>query len=143
MKSIERALSSVGERLPYKQKVVGSSPAAPTILFFIPDTVEWAGSSVGRATDWKSVCRQFDSAPAHQSNRRLPINCVASYSLFPVYRSVYGGSIELKDLFHFSLVCCSCSSNQYFASSFFRFHLTLGTFAFGYWFPHYQKIKIL
>ena len=26
-----------------------------------------AGSSVGRATDWKSVCRRFKSAPAHYS----------------------------------------------------------------------------
>ena len=27
----------------------------------------WPGSSVGRAADWKSACRQFDSAPGHHS----------------------------------------------------------------------------
>ena len=27
----------------------------------------WPGSSVGRAEDWKSLCRWFDSAPGHQN----------------------------------------------------------------------------
>lgn len=36
--------SSEEERLPYEQKVVGSSPAAPT-------KGKWPGSSVGRALD--------------------------------------------------------------------------------------------
>ena len=26
---------------------------------------KWLGSSVGRATDWSSVCRRFDSVPRH------------------------------------------------------------------------------
>ena len=42
--------SSVGERLPYKQEVVGSSPAAPTTRMKWEVNV-WPGSSVGRALD--------------------------------------------------------------------------------------------
>ena len=42
-----------------KQYRVGCN-GNPTIIF------TWCGSSVGRARDWKSLCRRFDSSPHHK-----------------------------------------------------------------------------
>ena len=44
-------------RLPVKQKIAGSIPV---------ETAIWLCSSVGRAEDWKSLCRWFDSNRSHQ-----------------------------------------------------------------------------
>ena len=43
-------------RLPVTQKIAGSSPV---------ETAIWLHSSVGRARDWKSLCRWFDSRWSH------------------------------------------------------------------------------
>ena len=44
----------------------------PQVLIFAPRSPfigerEWCGSSVGRAKDWKSLCRRFDPGPHHKS----------------------------------------------------------------------------
>ena len=44
-------------RLPVTQKIAGSSPVGTAII--------WFHSSVGRAKDWKSLCRWFDSTWNH------------------------------------------------------------------------------
>ena len=50
--------SSGLSRLPVTEEIVGSNPTW---------TVRWLGSSVGRAKDWSSLCRRFDSVPRHQA----------------------------------------------------------------------------
>ena len=57
--------SSLEARRAHNPKVVGSNPA-PAISF-CPD------SSVGRAKDWKSLCRWFDSGSGHLSCDRYYI----------------------------------------------------------------------
>ncbi len=86
-------IAQLGEHLPYKQGVTGSSPVVPTIssetcglvaqLVRVPAChaggrgfesllgrhfkTLWLDSSVGRAEDWKSSCPWFDSWSSHQN----------------------------------------------------------------------------
>ena len=79
------SLAQLGEHLPYKQRVTGSSPVTPTNNGPVVQVVRTLAchargrrfepvpgrqiclwSSVGRAGDWKSPCRWFDSVRRHQ-----------------------------------------------------------------------------
>ena len=44
-------LAQLGERLPYKQRVTGSSPVSSINNLIVVTHTRWLGSSVGRATD--------------------------------------------------------------------------------------------
>ena len=55
-RSIHSSIAQSVEQSAVNRSVVGSSPTRGAI---------WLTSSVGRATDWKSVCRQFDSVLRH------------------------------------------------------------------------------
>ena len=79
------SIAQLGEHLPYKQRVTGSSPVVPTIFGPVVQLVRTLAchargrrfepvpgrhfclcSSVGRAEDWKSSCHWFDSDRRHQ-----------------------------------------------------------------------------
>ena len=79
------SIAQLGEHLPYKQRVTGSSPVVPTKIGPVVQLVRTLAchargrrfepvpgrqfclcSSVGRAEDWKSSCRWFDSVRRHQ-----------------------------------------------------------------------------
>ncbi len=60
-------IAQLGEHLPYKQRVIGSSPIVPTIF---PDTVQggalmWAHSSAGRASALQAEGHRFEPYCAH------------------------------------------------------------------------------
>ena len=78
------SIAQLGEHLPYKQRVTGSSPVVPTTNGPVVQLVRTLAchargrrfepvpgrhlcfcSSVGRAGDWKSPCRWFDSVRKH------------------------------------------------------------------------------
>ena len=114
---ISGRLAQLGEHLPYKQGVTGSSPVVPTIYFVYGLVVQLvrtlachargrgfephsgrqnyrSDSSVGRAGDWKSPCRGFDSLSDHQffaGIAQLIERCLAKAEvagLSPVSRSI-------------------------------------------------------
>ena len=56
------SIAQLGEHLPYKQGVTGSSPVVPTKLLFM-DMREWLS---GRALPCQGKCREFESRfPLH------------------------------------------------------------------------------
>ena len=82
---LDGRIAQLGEHLPYKQGVTGSSPVVPTKSGPVVQLVRTLAchargrrfepvpgrhfclcSSVGRAEDWKSSCRWFDSDRRHQ-----------------------------------------------------------------------------
>ncbi len=63
----------MGEQLPYKQWVTGSSPVAPTNENSAADMREWLS---GRASPCQGECRGFES--------RLPLHNVRTIFLFGV-----------------------------------------------------------
>ena len=73
MNLVERTngrLAQLGEHLPYKQGVIGSSPIVPTKLLFAPIffTREWLS---GRALPCQGKCREFESRfPLHTKRDR-------------------------------------------------------------------------
>ena len=57
------SLAQLGEHLPYKQGVIGSSPIVPTNLTPIAKVREWLS---GRASPCQGECREFESRfPLH------------------------------------------------------------------------------
>ncbi len=62
-KLVDGSIAQLGEHLPYKQGVTGSSPVVPTKTVLLMDMREWLS---GRALPCQGKCREFESRfPLH------------------------------------------------------------------------------
>ena len=86
------SLAQLGEHLPYKQRVIGSSPITPTTIFGDGLNGIWfvfeicGSSSVGRALPCQGSCRGFESRFPLQKKE----NEMNSFSFFYPNRFRFG-----------------------------------------------------